>query len=107
MEATKLSYNLMELLSSGHEIDLISQFIEKYYIKLIFHALCAFVPSESTGNVYHARIVCDYLLDKYPLLMLSTICNDSNPLCIEIQLLLRYAMFTQLDHGNLNSFILD
>ena len=100
--ATQISYNLMRLLTNEHGSDWIKQFIEECIYEITVHALCVFHPL-SNGNVYHGRVILEVLLNHFPRDFFKFLVEDSNI----IQPLLKYAIFNNIHHGNLNSFVMD
>ena len=99
---TQLSYNLMRLLTNEHQSDWIKQFIEECIYEICVHALCVFHP-RSNGNVYHGRVILEVLLNHFPRDFLKYLVEDTKI----IQPLLKYAIFNNIHHGNLNSFVMD
>eukprot|EP01083_Nonionella_stella_P143832 447836_1 len=100
--ATQISYNLMRLLTNEHGSDWIKQFIEECIYEIAVHALCVFHPL-SSGNVYHGRVILEVLLNHFPRDLFEYLVRDSDV----IQPLLQYAIFNNIHHGNLNSFVMD
>ena len=98
---TKCSYHIMQLISNEHNNELIDTFVQSHYPEIIFHSLSVFHPL-SAGNAYHGRNILDTLLAKYPFYLFEVMTENKY-----IQLLLKYAIFTQLHHGDLSSLILE
>eukprot|EP01083_Nonionella_stella_P282144 960217_1 len=100
--STQISYNLMRLLTNEHGSDWIKQFIESCIYEITVHALCVFHPL-SAGNVYHGRVILEVLLNHFPRDFFKYLVSDTEI----IQRLLKYAIFNNIHHGNLNSFVMD
>jgi len=100
--ATHISYNLMRLLTNEHGSEWIKQFIDECLYEIAVHALCVFHP-RSRGNVYHARVILEILLNHFPAAFFKFLVEDTKV----VQPLLRTAIFNNIHHGNLNSFVMD
>ena len=116
IEATRLSWNLVRLLSTdngdGNGSEAVSSYLLRQLQEILLHSLAVFHTAKSKGNVYHGRVLLEILMSTWPKSLMFALSkqpaqNENNVLCHNTQILLKNALFRNLHQGNLNSFFLD